>query len=533
MLKFALRILWKNRLFSFLNIAGLTFGLSTTIWLTLFLSNELTFDQHFDNHERVYRVSHVLSAPGVEFNTAFSASELPELMKEEIPGIKSYSRFVSVWQAEIKSNNEIFSQERMFYTDSTVFDLFSLNLLAGNPKTALSSPSSVILSKSVNDKIFGNNLGINETIQIDGQSLKVTGVYENLPKNSHFIFDVLIAGVRIREFAIQDGVLNSEALWNADCMNFILLDKGTSKEDIMSKFEPLNEKYYMPFGKQINGNHKLRLQALASIHSDKEKIDDDFAKGNPTNLLVFSSVGIAILLLACINYINLATARAGIRAKEIGIRKVLGTNVARLRASLLTESMVQVLFAYLSAILLVWLLIVHSPMQNWLGVQFDFTLFQNPALLVGTFIIVLITGLIAGIYPALYLSQIRPVAALKGSWTAGRSGQVFRQGLVLFQFVISIGVLLSTLLIKDQISFLQSKELGFEKDQVMMVTTRDSVTQSRYTALKNRLESYLVIEKVTSSNFLPASDIGQIVFKVEKDGEMKQMEFKIIQGGAD
>lgn len=182
MLKFALRILWKNRLFSFLNIAGLTFGLSTTIWLTLFLSNELTFDQHFDNHERVYRVSHVLSAPGVEFNTAFSASELPELMKEEIPGIKSYSRFVSVWQAEIKSNNEIFRQERMFYTDSTVFDLFSLNLLAGNPKTALSSPSSVILSKSVNDKIFGNNLGINETIQIDGQSLKVMGVYEDLPK---------------------------------------------------------------------------------------------------------------------------------------------------------------------------------------------------------------------------------------------------------------------------------------------------------------------------------------------------------------
>ncbi|HEY9117646.1 MAG TPA: ABC transporter permease, partial [Roseivirga sp.] len=396
MLKFALRILWKNRLFSFLNIVGLTFGLAATIWLVLFLENELTFDQHFDNHERVYRVSHILSAPGVEFNTAFSASELPALMKDEIPGIESYSRFVSVEQAEIESNNEIFRQERMFYTDASVFNIFSLKLLIGNPETALSSPASVILSKSVNDKIFGDELGINENIQIDGQTLKVTAVYEDLPKNSHFTFDVLIAGVRIREFAIQDGVLNSEALWNADCMNFILLEKGTSKADIMSKFEPLNEKYFMPFGNQINGNHKLRLQALASVHYDKEKIDDDFAKGNPTNLLVFSSVGLAILLLACINYINLATARAGIRAKEIGIRKVLGTNVARLRASLLTESMVQVLAAYLLSILMVWLLIDHSPIQNWLGVNFDFTLFQNPVLLTGTFIIVLITGLIAG-----------------------------------------------------------------------------------------------------------------------------------------
>jgi putative ABC transport system permease protein len=533
MLKFALRILWKNRLFSLLNVVGLTFGLAATIWLVMFLQNELTFDQHFNNHERIYRVSHVLSAPGVEFNTAYSASELMPKMKEELPGIESFSRFGFVGQPEIKYNNQSFSQERMYYTDPTVFDIFNLNLLIGNSETALKDPNAVIISKSVNDKLFGDELGLNETIRIDNRDLKVTGVYEDLPKNTHFELDVLIAGIQTREFAMQDGVFNSEVLWNADGLNYVLLEEGTTKEDILAKFAPFNEKYYMPFGNQINGNHKLRLQQLSSIHYDKESIDDDFAKGNPTNLLVFSSVGLAMLFLACINYINLATARAGLRAKEIGIRKVLGTNVNSLRASLLTESLVQSIVSYLLAIVMVWALISHSPLQSWLGVSFDFTLFKNPPLLLGTLAIVLLTGLIAGIYPAFYLSQIKSVSALKGTWTASKSGQMVRQGLVLFQFVISIGVLLSTLLMKDQISFIQNKDMGFEKDQVMMITTSDSVTQSRYSAMKNTLETYPMIENVTSSNFLVGSDIGQIVFKVEKDGEMKQMEFKYIHGGVD
>ncbi|MBO6762359.1 MAG: ABC transporter permease, partial [Roseivirga sp.] len=216
MLKFALRILWKNRLFSLLNVVGLTFGLAATIWLVMFLQNELTFDQHFNNHERIYRVSHVLSAPGVEFNTAYSASELMPKMKEELPGIESFSRFGFVGQPEIKYNNQSFSQERMYYTDPTVFDIFNLNLLIGNSETALKDPNAVIISKSVNDKLFGNEIGLNETIRIDNRDLKVTGVYEDLPKNTHFEFDVLIAGIQTREFAMQDGVFNSEVLWNAD-----------------------------------------------------------------------------------------------------------------------------------------------------------------------------------------------------------------------------------------------------------------------------------------------------------------------------
>lgn len=223
MLRYTLRILWKNRLFSSINVIGLTFGLTAALWLLLFLKNELTYDQHFADHERIYRVSHILKAPGVEFNTAYSVSELPEKMQAEIPGIESFVRFGFINEPNIVYQNTNYQQKRMYYTDPSLFEVFDINLLAGNENSALSSPGSVILSNSVKERLFGNESALNQVIKIDGQERRVTAVFEDLPKNTHFKFDVLISGVGVREFAIQDGVFNSEAFWNPDCMNFIKL----------------------------------------------------------------------------------------------------------------------------------------------------------------------------------------------------------------------------------------------------------------------------------------------------------------------
>ncbi|RKQ50815.1 putative ABC transport system permease protein [Roseivirga pacifica] len=529
----AFRHLFKHRFFSSLNIFGLALGLSATLWLVLFLKNELTFDQHHPNHDRAYRISHIMSAPGVEFNTAYSASELPPMLMEEFPEIESFARFVNVGETEITRDNEKFTQDQVFYTDQGAFDIFNIDLVAGNSAEALSSPGSVIIAKSVNDRLFGNRLGLNETLKIDGQQLQVTGIFKDLPENSHFQFKVLMAGIRDRGFAMVDGVFNSEVLWNADCLNYVLFSEGFSEDNFRKKFEAFNEKYYMPFGNQIQGNHVLRLQKLADIHYDQTPIDDDFAKGNPTNLIVFSAIGLSILLLACINYINLATSQAGLRAKEIGIRKVLGSNINALRLSLILESLIQVVFAYLLSIAAVWALIEHSPFQNWLGVNFSFTLFQNPELLGLSLIVVLATGIISGLYPAIYIAKIRPVKALKGTWVAGKGGSMLRKSLVLMQFVISIGVLTATLLMKDQISFLQQKNMGFDQDQILLVNMRDSVAQANFQVLKNKLEQSPSIEGVTTSNFVPVEGIGQMVFRVEKNGKMEQQEFKYIHGGAD
>lgn len=533
MIKYTLRVLWKNRFFSLLNIIGLTFGLSASIWLVLFLQNELTFDQHHANHERVYRVSHILSAPGVEFNTAFSASELSPMLKEDFPELEAFARFQGLQVSEILHNNQLLQQTGMFYTDPEVFDVFSINMLIGNEETALANPRSAIISKSVSDKLFGNESAFDKTVKIDGVDMLITGVFDDLPKNTHFKFDVLISGANGREWAMDSGVFNSEVLWNADCANYLLFTEGTDIENFKKKFEAFNEKYFMPFGNQIGGSHTLRLQQLQDIHYDKEAINDDFAKGNPANLIVFSIVGFAILLLACINYINLSTARAGSRAKEIAIRKVLGTNTAKLKSAILLESLTQVFFAYTLSILTVWLMITQTPLQSWLGVSFDFTLFENPSLLITSLLIVTVTGFISGIYPAFYLSKIKTVSALKGGWVANRSSNIFRQVLVLFQFVISIGVLLSTMLMKDQIDFLQTKDMGFSKDQILLINTSDSIAQSKYQVLKDALESTTAIEQVTSSNFVAGTDVGQIVFTVERDGEQVQQEFKFVHGDED
>ncbi|WP_323755675.1 ABC transporter permease [Roseivirga sp.] len=531
-LKFTLRFLWRNKFFTLLNLLGLTLGITASIWLMLYLKNELSYDQYHVNADRVYRFSHHIKAPGVEFNTAFSANELPPMLAEEFPEIETFARFSPANTREITFQNETFRESDIFYTDPDATKIFTLDFEEGNAKSALAEPLSTIISKDVSQRLFGDGSAINQIIEIDGRNVKVTGVFKNQPENTHFKFQVLVSGVAQREFAFQDGVFNSEALWNPDCANYILMRPGFDKAKFLEKFKAFNEKYYMPFGRVVNGEHFLRIQKLVDIHYDTVKIEDDFPKGNSNNLVVFTIIGLSILFLACINYINLSTARAGLRAREIGIRKVLGSDALSLRMALLFESVVQVSVALILSVITAWLLIEYSSFQSLLGVGFSFNLFAQPDLIGLILLLVICTGLISGLYPALYLAKIKPVKALKGNWVASRSGNWVRRGLVLFQFIISIGVLTGTLLMKDQLNFLQNKELGYDKDQILVINSQDSLTQTKFKVLKEVFEQNPQIEAVSSSDFLPGTDVGQTVFMVEKDGEMHQQEFKTLQGDA-
>lgn len=533
LLTFTLRVLWKNRLFTFLNVFGLTFGLAASIWLALYLKNELTYDRHHVNHERIYRLSHKFSAPGVEFNTASSASELPPMLQEEFPEVLSYARFVGAEVREISYGNTLFAERDIFYADQDVFNIFSHEFLAGNPATALTEARSAVITSSINQKLFGDRFGLNEIVEVDGHDFKITGIIEDAPRNSHFEYKVLLSEVQKRPQAFINGEFNSEALWNSNGYCYILVPENFDKAAFLQKFESFNEKYYMPFGKTVNGDHHFRMQRLANIHYDSERMDDDLPKGNKANLMVFTAIGLAILLLACINYVNLATARAGLRAKEIGIRKVLGSNASTLKLSILLESQVQVFASLIFAVGFVWLIIEKTPFQSWLGASFEFNLFSQPDLLAGLLLLVLFTGLISGAYPAFYLSGMNTVSAIKGSWKASRGGNGLRQALVLFQFVISIGVLSATLLMRDQISFMQQRDLGYAKDQLIVLNTLDSTSQARSKTLQNKLEQNPYIEGATSSNFVPGVDIGQMVFKADLDGKMENREFKFIHCGAD
>ena len=311
-----------------------------------------------------------------------------------------------------------------------------------------------------------------------------------------------------------------------------MVNEGFSKEAFLEKFKSFDERFFVPFGKIAGATHTFRMQKLADIHYAAEMLDDDEPKGNRANLMAFSAIGLAILLLACINYINLSTASAGLRAKEIGIRKALGSNVAGLRASILMESMVQVVVAFILAVLTVWLVVSFTPFQSWLGTTFEFDLLGQLDLLAIILVLVLVTGLISGLYPAFYISSIQTVKALKGNWRASHNGGWLRQGLVLFQFVISIGVLSATLLMKDQISFLQSKDLGYAKDQILVLNTSDSTRMARTQTLKDQLNQSPYIESVSSSWDLPGVSIRTMVFRVQTaEGDMMPQEFKFIHCG--
>ena len=533
LLFFTLRVLWKNRLFTMLNVFGLTFGLAASVWLTMYLKNELTYDQHHLNHERVYRLSHLFKSTAVEFNTATSASELPEMLQQEYPEILEYVRFMRADLREMTYNNQTFTEEAMFFADPGIFKIFTHSFLAGDPNTALTGPGKAVITESVNRKLFGDKMGINEIVRFTGRDFQITGVIEDLPTNSHFSFEVLLSDVPERNWGgPEQGEFNSELLWNTNCYAYVMVNQGFELDAFLEKFKSFDERYFVPFGKIAGAKHTFRMQKLADIHYATEMLDDDEAKGNPANLMAFTAIGLAILLLACINYINLSTASAGLRAKEIGIRKALGSNVAGLRASILMESMVQVIIAFLLALLTVWLVVTFTPFQSWLGTTFEFDLFNQIDLLAVILLLVLLTGFVSGLYPAFYLSSIQTVKALKGNWRASHNGGWLRQGLVLFQFVISIGVLSATLLMKDQISFLQSKDLGYAKDQLLVLSTNDSVRMARTQTLKDKLSQSPFIEAVSSSWNVPGVDIGTIVFKVQTpDGEMIPQEFKYIHCG--
>jgi len=535
LLFFTLRVLWKNRLFTLLNVFGLTFGLAASIWLAMYLKNELTYDQHHVNHERVYRLSHLFKSTAVEFNTASSASELPGLMKEEFPEIVETVRFMRAGLREMEYNNQVFTEEKMFFADPGVFDLFTHEFLAGDPATALKGPGFAVITRSINNKLFGDRLGINEIVKFNDQDFKITGIVEDLPTNSHFTFEVLLSEVPERNWGgPEQGEFNSELLWNTNCFIYVLVNEGFNQEQFMEKFGSFDERYFVPFSKIAQATHTFRMQQLADIHYATEMLDDDLPKGNAANLMAFTAIGLAILLLACINYINLSTASAGLRAKEIGIRKALGSNVASLRVSILSESLVQVVIALLLAVLSVWAVVTYTPFQSWLGTTFEFDLFQQLDLMAVILLLVLLTGFVSGLYPAFYLSSIQTVKALKGNWRAAHNGGWVRQGLVLFQFVISIGVLSATLLMKDQISFLQTKDLGFAKDQILVLNTNDSIKQARTKALKDLILQSPSIEGASSSWNVPGVDIGTMVFRVKTaDGEMMPQEFKYIQCGPD
>ncbi|MEM8966567.1 MAG: FtsX-like permease family protein, partial [Bacteroidota bacterium] len=536
--KFAIRTFWKDKFYTLLNIIGLAIGIAVSIIILLYLQNDLTYDQHHVKYEQIYRLVTNVKGPGVEFHTASAAREMGPMLSEDFPEILSFVRLQGMGRVLVtvpgSGEESMYNEEDWGRADSTIFNVFTHPFLAGNPVTALKERNSIVLTESLARKYFGEEEALGKALLLyeSKENFTVTGVIEDLPDNSHVKFDALVSFIEPREWAMQDGEFNSEAIWNPDVFTYLMFPKGYSTANFFDKLPPFHEKYIKPFGDQVSSELWFYLEPLADVHFHSEQGGDQ-PQGNFAYVYAFGGIGLFILLLACINYMNLATARSGNRMKEIGMRKVLGSSRQALVLSFLGESVLLSIIALLIGVGLVTVVLYATPFNDLIEKNLSLNLLQNRMLLFGAIGISLFIGIVSGLYPAFYLPAISSVQSIKGAFKSSSSGIILRKSLVILQFTISIAVVSCTLLMQDQISYVRNQELGFNREHLLLVPIQDTLVRNQLPYIKNDLEQYDGILSTTVSYNVPGLSVGNSVFQVEIDSNLTTQSFRTFFVGED
>ena len=487
-LKIALRSLVRHRGFSFINIAGLAIGLVCTILILFWVQHELSYDRYHTNGGRIYRIlQHIQFSEIVTW--AINQGPLGPALKEEIPEIVEQTRFCfDRWR--IKYNGNVYSNFGG-YADPSIFEMFTIPFVKGNPETGLSDNRSVVLTETLAQRIFGEDDPLGKVINVkDKFDLKVTGILEDLPDNTNFRFEFLAN----MDFARDEGRTVDE--WtNSHFTTFVQLAENVSLEEA-------NRKIYnfLDSKPTLEEWEKLSLQPLRKIRLGSGIGYDPFGSGNGKYVVIFTTAALFILLIACINFMNLSTARSLLRSKEVGLRKVVGALRGQLIRQFLGESILQALIAMLLALGMVDLLL---PAFNRLSQkEFTSSLFTRPDILMGFLVITLFTGTLAGVYPAFVLSGFRPVSVLKGMVLAYGKRSFFRKALVVFQFSLAIVLMIGSLVIYSQIRFMQNKDLGYNKENLVTLSMNVNV-QKNYYVFRNELLAHPTVLNVTRTSGLP------------------------------
>lgn len=502
-ISYAIRVLLRNKFYSFLNIFGLAIGLAVSIIIMLYVQNDFTYDKSHENWDQVYRVESKFFIPPKNDEFALTSVALAETMQMEFPEILSFTRFQATGQILFRIDDNNFYVNDVYLADSSTFDLFTHKFVQGDPKTALVAPESLVLTESTAKKLFGDRNPINELVKTDGNTFKVTGVIEDLPNNVHLTFNALISySTATSGQPTLTPQQRTGQLWNIALYSYVKLPKNYDVNNIYNRFSEVFDKYMAPIRQQApslrEASFTPRLVPLNEIHFNS-KVQYDLPTGNKAYTNAFMAIGLFVLILASINYMNLATARATRRSKEVGIKKVLGSTKGRLVSQFLSESTVITFVSLIVAILLVNLLIYGTGLNDLLGKELELDFLNNNLLLFGSLGITVALGILSGLYPAFYLSTISVLIAMKGSVKSGPGSLFLRKVLVAFQFFISIGVVISTLLMSDQISFMRQKDIGFNKDNVIILPTRDTLVSRRLETIQNELRQNPNIIDVTTA----------------------------------
>ncbi len=493
-IKIAFRNLWRHKSFSLINIIGLAVGMTAFLLIFMYVTFELSYDKFHTKADQVYRLNVDLKSANDIMKTSWSSAPMGPAIKADFPEVLESTRFFPASML-VKANDQLFQEKRIDFAEPSLFDVFSFPLLKGDPKTALKDPYKVILTESTAKKYFGNADPMGKALMMDNKNLvTVTGVAKDVPENSQFKFDILYSASTLEK--LNPGAL--EQWGNFGSYTFLLLSKGTDPKSLESKFPAFLRKHISESDRKGGEDYALFLKPLRDVYMDPR---GGFEQGSLSNIYIFSIVALFILLIAAINFINLTTARATERAKEVGVRKVIGAARSQLTLQFLGESIILCLIAFVFAVLLVTLML---PMFNQLsGKIISQDIAENGYLFI-LLLISLFIGLSAGIYPALALSGFKPVVILKGRFSSSSKGTLLRKGLVVFQFTISIVLIVGTLVVYNQLNYMRNQPLGFDQNQMLTIDFgNDDGVIKNYETIKNEFKAIPNVLSVAISHGLP------------------------------
>jgi putative ABC transport system permease protein len=516
-LRIALRNLRNYKAYSLINIVGLAVGIACCIAIMLFVRDELSYDRFNKFADRIYRPRLLGLINGHDLSSAHSPVGMGPGVYHDLPDVVAYVRLAKSGPTVVRYKDKTFTEEDFFGADSTVFDVFSFPFVAGNPKTALTQPNTVVITESIAHKYFGDENPIGKILNAGKQdNFIVTGVIKDVPQNSHLHPDFMGSLTTLQDSRNPTWMSNNY-------YTYLLLRKGVNLVEFQKKLDEEVIKYASPQLKAVAGisleqfraagnKYGYVLQPLTSIHLNSHLDYEIEPNGDITYVYIFSAIAIAILLIACINFINLATARSEKRAKEVGVRKTLGSARSYLVGQFISESIVMSIVAVILAIGIVELLL---PFFNQIASKkMSLHLFSDPLSIPVLVCFALVVGIIAGSYPAFYLSSFHPIDVLRSDTRKGGRKSLLRSGLVIFQFAISIALFAGTFIIFAQLRYVQTKDLGFDKEETIVISRTNDLS-NQLQSFEDELRANRGIVSLTNSNGIPGNQGGDNACRLE------------------
>ncbi len=505
--KVAIRNIIRQKTYALINIFGLAIGIVCSILIVLFILHESSFDAFHEKSDQIYQVWVTGRFADAEFNSANTAVPSGPIFLDEIPEVVNFTRVERWNNILVRHGEKTFMEDHFYWADSGFFEIFSFPLIQGDPSKALTEPRSMVISESTARRYFGEEDAMGKTLEVfsDSVDYTITGIMKDIPENSHMYFDMMVD--------FQSNHRANATQWTSNNLHtYLLTGAGVTTEVLIDKITPITRKYVAPEIQQFIGitledweevgnSYRIMVQPLLDIHLNND-IDDNLRPSSDKKYLyIFSSIALFIILIACINFMNLSTARSAGRAREVGLRKVVGSTKASLVWQFLAESFLMVVIALVMAILILEIVLPAFNKQVQLNLSLDY--FGDWYIIPGLLLFAILIGLLAGSYPAFFLGSFKPVAVLSGKLERGTKSGLLRRILVIIQFSISIFIILGTLVINRQLKYMINKDLGFHKEQMVVIQRFGEVGRNRVETFKQELAKIPGVLSSASSTMVP------------------------------